>query len=187
MRVRAFLALFIRANGTSVLNHGGVFAEFAVGEDREDGDVAGTVVGDEQILATPVEGEIARVFAESGELIRLGELCGLSINSERGDGAPFSGFVGGVGEFAIGMDGDPGRIGRFRSEAFWRQRAGRGIEIEGINALARSFVRIRADKSQVVLIRRMFVCVTSEDKSSKCGRKEQKCEEAEADFHEKPV
>src|SRR5580692_2343080 len=67
--VGAFLALFVGAEGAGVFNDGGVFAEFAVGEDWEDDHVAGGVVGDEEVFAGFVEREIARILAGGGEFV----------------------------------------------------------------------------------------------------------------------
>src|SRR5208337_2774178 len=64
VRVRAFLALFVGAEGTSVLDERGVRAEFSVREDREYSDIAGRVVGDEDVLSGFVEGYVARIFTE---------------------------------------------------------------------------------------------------------------------------
>ena len=116
--VRSFLALLVGAESAGILDVGGVFAEFAVGKNGKDDHVAGGIVRGEKIFAGFVEGKIARIFTESGELIELRELGGLGIEREGGDGAVLAGFVGGVGELAAGMNGHPGRTGRFRGEAF---------------------------------------------------------------------
>src|SRR5579872_6069784 len=110
MRVRTFLALFVGAKGPLVFHVGGGCTKLAVGKDWEDDYVAGGVVGDEEVLAGFVEGEIAGIFAEGGKLVEERELGGLGINGEGADGALLAGFVGGVGPFAVGMNYYPGGV-----------------------------------------------------------------------------
>ncbi len=123
VRVRAFLALFVGADGTRVRHERGVFAEFSVPEDGEDSDVARGVVGDENVFAGLIEGDVARIFAERGKLVQQGKLSALGIESKRADGALFAGLIDGIHEFPVGVNFKPGRITRFRSESLRGQFA----------------------------------------------------------------
>ncbi len=100
--------------------HRCVFAQLAIGQDREDSDSARRVVGDEKELTGLVEGEIARIFAERGKLVEQSELAGLRIESEGADGALLAGFIDSVGVFAVGMNHHERGVRRFRGDSLWR-------------------------------------------------------------------
>src|SRR6266404_4030237 len=153
--VRGFLALFVGAENASVLDNGSVFTEFAVGEDWEDDYVAGSVIGDEEIFAGFVEEEIAGIFAESRKFVQERELGGFGVNGEGTDGALLSGFVRGVGPFAVGMDHDPGGIGCFGGEAFGSELAAGGIKFVRVDAFAVGVVGVGADENEEFLVRRL--------------------------------
>jgi len=110
MSMRGFLAFFVRPERAGVFHVGGGCAEFAVGEDWEDDYIAGSVVGDEEIFSGFVKGEMARIFAEGGKLVKESQLGGFGVDGEGADGALLAGFVGGVGPFAVGMNYYPGGI-----------------------------------------------------------------------------
>ena len=102
MSVRCFLALFVGAEGARIFDRRGVFAQFAVGKDRKDNDVAGGVVGGEEKFSGFVEGKMAGIFAEGGELVEERQFGGFGVDGKGADGALLAGFIGRVGPFAVG-------------------------------------------------------------------------------------
>ena len=84
-----------------------MFAQLAVRKNRENHDVAGSVVGNEEELAGFVEGEIAGIFAQCGKLVQLRQFRRLGVESERRDRALLPGLVGRIHKLAIGMNSDP--------------------------------------------------------------------------------
>ncbi len=69
VRVRTFLALRIPTH-TSVLDKGGGLPEMALFGDREYGQAPPRVVGDQNVVAGLVKGDIARVGAARCDLIQ---------------------------------------------------------------------------------------------------------------------
>src|SRR5262249_5828688 len=158
--VRSFLAFFIGPEGAGVFrifHAGGGGAEFAVGKDWEDDYVAGGVVGDEKKFAGFVEGKVAGVFAEGGELVEEGELGGFAVDRKGGDGALPAGFIGGIEEFAVGMNGNPGGIRRFGGQALGGKFSGGGVKFERVDALAVRFIGVGPREDEEFLIARRRV------------------------------
>ena len=96
MRMRAFLALFVRPERSLVLHQRSVLAKFAVGKYRESRDAAAAIVGGEKIFSRAIEGKITGIFAQRGKLVEQGQLAGLRIDGESADGARFPRLVRGI-------------------------------------------------------------------------------------------
>src|SRR5208282_809150 len=120
-------------------------------ENRKDSDVARGVVGDENVLAGFVEGDVARIFAEGGELVQQGELPIWRIEGKGADGALFAGLVDGVCEFTVGMDGDEGGIARFHGEPLRGQFARLRVELVSVDAFAVRFVGVGANEREIAV------------------------------------
>src|SRR5271169_766564 len=125
-----------------------------MGQNRENHDVAGGIVGGEKILAGLVERKVARIFPERRALIEWGEFAGLGIDREGANSALLAVLVGGIGVLAIRMDDNVGGSDRFRSKTLPCELAGCGVKIEGVDAFAARLAGIRADECKVMGIRR---------------------------------
>src|SRR5882724_13603583 len=108
--VRAFLAFFVGAEGAGVLHERGVFAELTVRENGKDYDISGAVVGNENVFAGAIEGDVAGICAERWELIERDQFFVGSVDGKRADHAALAGFVHGVEIFPVGMDGYKRRV-----------------------------------------------------------------------------
>ena len=181
--VRCFLAFFVGTEGAGFFYNGGVFTEFAVGEDWENDYVAGSVVGDEKIFAGFVEGEIARIFANSRKFVQEREFGGFNVDGEGADGALLTGFVCGVGPFTVGMNHDPGRIGCFDGKAFGSEFAGGGVKFVCVDALAARTVCVSAYKREVGMICGSLVCTDREREKCKRRSKKEQGKNSVRNFH----
>src|SRR5207237_1392421 len=86
VRVRFLLARRVDARSL-VLNEAGRLAEFAVLADGQGRHAAAAVVGDECILALPVECDVTRTAALGRLLIEQGQVAGLRVDGESADSA----------------------------------------------------------------------------------------------------
>lgn len=125
-------------------------AEAAIRQYWENGDIPGRIICDEKKFPSFIEREIAGIFAESGELIELCQFACGGIDGKRGDGAGLGGFVCSVEKFSVGMDGDPGGIGRGGRDPLRREFSGGRGKFEEVDAFALGFCGVSADVDEVV-------------------------------------
>ncbi len=181
--MRTFLALLVRAESSAVRERRGMFTKLAVRKDRKDGDVAGSVVGDENELAGFVEGDVAGIFAKRGELVEQSELAGLRIEGESANGALLAGFIDGVSVFAVRVDGHKRWVGRFRRDSLRRELAGFCVVGKRVNALACGFVRVCADEHEIRVRRGRWLSASGKCDQNDGRSKNQYGENWARDFH----
>ena len=162
MGVGAVLAIFVWAERAAVLIDGGFFSDFSIGKNRKDGERSRRVICDEDEFAGLVEGNVAGVFAEHGNLIELCELARFCVECEGSDETRFTAFVDGVEKFATGMNHDEGGIGRFRSNSHRGELAAFCVVTEFVDAFALRFGGVSSSEGEEVgrlrLLRFLVFC-----------------------------
>ena len=120
VRVRRFLALFVRTCDALVVHERRVFSEPAIRQNRENRNRPRTVVGNENVLAGFVERQITRILAERRNLIQQCKLSSLRIHRKSAHGACFARFIRGIQKFSIPVHRYPRRVRRLRGNAIGR-------------------------------------------------------------------
>src|SRR5271157_4985384 len=116
-------------------------AQSSIGLDRQAGNAAAAVIGHQDILACPIDGQVAGATANRGLLVQQREYPARRVNAQRADAAPFPAvelvqLVDRVEELAAGMDGEERGIGKPGRHALGRQTARGQVELQQVDALA---------------------------------------------------
>ena len=139
VRVRAGLAVRHHARA-GVLHDGRRGAEPPVAADRQQRERAAVIAGDDEGVPRRIDREMAGARAVRRLRVQEGEPAGRAVDLERAHRAVLH-LVGGIEVAAIGVQADPGGAVGLRREPGARQRPGRLVEAEGVDAFCRALCR----------------------------------------------